>query len=290
MKPIKLTPINLKSHPTLDERWVQQAIADDPAILGLGDVILKDKERIQAAGGRLDILLQDEETKARYEVEIQLGPTDPSHIIRAIEYWDVERKRYPQYDHTAVIVAEDITSRFLNVISLFNGAIPIIAIQMKALQTDAGVALFFTKVLDTIQQGLVDEDEEVNEPCDRAYWEGKVPPGIVKLTDKIRELCQGFSENLELTYNRHYIGFRVDGRPCNFVVCYPKRAFLRVEMRLPQAEDLDARILADGLDGFVEYNARWKQYRLRLDNALIAKHAEFLRDIFKRAYDRRNSE
>ncbi len=33
------------------------------------------------------------------------------------------------YDHTAVIVAEDITSRFLNVISLFNGTIPIIAIQ-----------------------------------------------------------------------------------------------------------------------------------------------------------------
>jgi hypothetical protein len=22
------------------------------------------------------------------------------HVIRAIEYWDIERKRYPQYDHT----------------------------------------------------------------------------------------------------------------------------------------------------------------------------------------------
>ena len=31
-----------------------------------------------------------------------------------------------QYDHTAV-VAEDITSRFLNVISLFNGSIPLVA-------------------------------------------------------------------------------------------------------------------------------------------------------------------
>jgi hypothetical protein len=28
------------------------------------------------------------------------------------------------YEHTAVIVAEDVTSRFLNVISLFNGFIP----------------------------------------------------------------------------------------------------------------------------------------------------------------------
>ncbi len=65
----------------------------------------------------LDLLLQDPDTNRRYEVELQLGPTDESHIIRTIECWDIERKRYPQYDHCAVIVAEDITSRFLNVIS-----------------------------------------------------------------------------------------------------------------------------------------------------------------------------
>ncbi len=34
----------------------------------------------------------------------------------------------------AVIVAEDITSRFLNVISLFNKAIPLVAIQLRALE------------------------------------------------------------------------------------------------------------------------------------------------------------
>jgi len=45
------------------------------------------------------------ESTRRYEVEIQLGATDESHIIRTIEYWDIERKRYPQYEHTAVIVA-----------------------------------------------------------------------------------------------------------------------------------------------------------------------------------------
>lgn len=62
------------------------------------------------------------DTNGRYEVEVQLGSTDESHIIRTIEYWDIERKRYPQYDHTAVIVAEDITSRCLNVISLIRPA------------------------------------------------------------------------------------------------------------------------------------------------------------------------
>ena len=83
----------------------------------MSELGIKDKERIQPSGGRLDLLLQDVESLKRYEMEIQLGKTDESHIIRTIEYWDIERKRYPQYEHCAVIVAEDITARFLNVIS-----------------------------------------------------------------------------------------------------------------------------------------------------------------------------
>ena len=60
-------------------------------MLGLGDVILKDKERIQPHAGRLDLLLQDADGSRRYEVEVQLGATDENHIIRTIEYWDLER-------------------------------------------------------------------------------------------------------------------------------------------------------------------------------------------------------
>ena len=125
MKYEKLTKVSLQNHPVLDERWVQDRIADDPAMLGLGNVIVKDMERKQQRAGRLDLLLQDPDDNHRYEVEIQLGKTDESHIIRTIEYWDIERKHYPQYEHTAVIVAEDVKSRFLNVIGLFNGMIPL---------------------------------------------------------------------------------------------------------------------------------------------------------------------
>src|SRR5215471_10331159 len=151
---------SLKLHPTLNEQWVQGLIAADPAILGLGDLVLRDKERIQPRAGRLDLLLQDAE-KRRYEVEVQLGPTDEAHIIRTIEYWDIERKRYPQYEHCAVLVAEDITSRFLNVVALFNGTIPLIAMQMQALKVGDHITLIFTKVMDELSRGLVDEDAEV---------------------------------------------------------------------------------------------------------------------------------
>ena len=169
LKPELLT---IKAHPELNERWVQDRIADDPAILGLDDLVVRDKERIQPRAGRLDLLLQDRETNQRYEVELQLGSTDEAHIIRTIEYWDIEWKRYPQYKHCAVLVAEDITSRFLNVISLFNGQLPLIAIQMQAIKVADHITLVFTTVMDELTRGLVDEDEDAAAtPTDRAYWE-----------------------------------------------------------------------------------------------------------------------
>src|SRR3954451_4743363 len=138
--------LSMKGHPTLTEKWLQERISEDTNLLGLGDLIVKDVERLQPHAGRLDLLLSDPDGGTRYEVEIQLGSTDESHIIRTIEYWDLERRRYPQYDHVAVIVAEDVTGRFLNVIRLFNGAIPLVAIKLQALRVDDRIALVFTKV------------------------------------------------------------------------------------------------------------------------------------------------
>ena len=116
---IKPKHISLRNHPDYNERWIQNQIVEDPSLLGLGDdIIVKDEERHQPHAGRLDLLLQDTQN-LRYEVEIQLGKVDESHIIRTIEYWDLEKKRYPQYDHCAVIIAEEITSRFLNVIQSY---------------------------------------------------------------------------------------------------------------------------------------------------------------------------
>ncbi len=94
----------------LDERWLQQQIADTPAVLGLGELRLVYKERSQGSGGRLDILLENPEDEAMYEVEVMLGETDESHIVRTIEYWDNEKRKWPKRAHYAVLVAESITS------------------------------------------------------------------------------------------------------------------------------------------------------------------------------------
>jgi hypothetical protein len=77
--------ISLKGHPEFSEKWVQEHVCDDPAILGLGEVELVMAEKVQPKAGWLDVLLYDDQLNPRYEVELMLGATDPSHIIRCLE-------------------------------------------------------------------------------------------------------------------------------------------------------------------------------------------------------------
>lgn len=280
---IKPERLWLNNHPEYREIWVQKHIAEDPSILGLGDLVLKDKERSQPHGGRLDLLFQDAESSTRYEVEVMLGGTDESHIIRTIEYWDVERKRYPQYDHYAVIVAEDITSRFLNVIALFNGFIPLIALQMSALKFGDQVSLVFTKVVDALALGLPDEDEEVQAVTDRSYWENRATKESVTLADDMLNLIKTFAPGFELKYNKFYIGLAKDGQPNNFALFRPKKNSLRAEIRLKSSLDVDRQLEEAAID-VMDYDQRWGAYRVRVTKNDIKKHSELLLQLLKRAY------
>lgn len=284
----KFETVSLKGHPELNERWVQDRIAEDPSILGLGDVVLKDKERIQPRAGRLDLLLQEVDANHRYEVEVQLGGADESHIIRTIEYWDIERKRYPQYEHTAVIVAEKITARFLNVISLFNGMIPLVAVQMSALKFNDHIGLVFTKVLDQMTLGLVDEDEEVQEATDRAYWLNRASERTVGMCDELLKSIKPLDSELELKYNKFYIGLAKHGQPCNFVVFRPKKSFLRIEPRLAKSDLTQEQLETAGLD-VMDYDDRWGRYRIRVTESDLKDKADTISQVLTQAFNEANA-
>jgi hypothetical protein len=284
---VKHESISLKLHSELNEKWVQDLIANDPSIVGLGDLVLRDKERVQPRAGRLDLLLQDRDSKRRYEMEIQLGATDEAHIIRTIEYWDIERKRYPQYEHCAVLVAEDITSRFLNVISLFNGTIPLIAIQMQALTIGSNIILVFTKVMDELTRGLVDEDEDAEAaPTDRAYWEDRGTKATVQLADQLLEIAREFDPSLEMKYNKFYIGLSKEGQPYNFVLFRPRKNTINIELKLPRTDETDKFIDEAGFEA-LEYSTRFGNYRLSLQKEDISKKREQLKQLIEAAYKSR---
>ncbi|MCB4323033.1 hypothetical protein KOE80_12565 [Alcaligenes sp. 13f] len=291
MKHIKLNRISLKNHSTITERWLQEIISDDPSLLCLGELVVRDKERRQIGAGRLDLLLQDPESKARYEVEIQLGATDESHIIRTLEYWDIERKRYPQYDHTAVIIAEDITSRFLNVITLFNGHIPLIALQVSAYDHPDGISLSFTKVLDAVRLGAVGEDEEVAEPTNRNFWETeRSSKSTMEVVDQIFQLTHTFDSNLQLSYNKHYIGFWLNGSAYNFATIRPRRSVLILEFKVPQEEmqtTVNEVLGEDSELDIMDYDSRWGRSRIRLTPSSFNKNQEVIKRLLHDAYEYR---
>ncbi len=279
MEHIELSKIQMTKDPRLNERWVQDLLADNPALLGLGDLVLHDRERPQPRAGRLDILLRDPDSLTRYEVELQLGGTDESHIIRTLEYWDIERRRYPQYDHVAVIVAEEITSRFFNVISLFNNFIPIAAIQMTALRIDDDkVSLVFTKVMDHTMLGTEEEDQIESAPADRNYWSARTSQGILELVDRIFSLVEEKDPDVELNYTKHYIGLARRGVARNYVSMEPRKARVNFNVRLPQSEIVSAMIEDAGVDT-LPYDHWFGNYRVILYGADIDEHRELLLEL-----------
>lgn len=283
-KLVSAEKIYLKNNPDIKEDHIQQFIFDNPQVLGLGDLTPIRREKTQPSGGRLDILMADD-NETRYEIEIQLGATDPSHIIRTIEYWDNEKKRYPQYDHCAVIVAEEITGRFMNVIQLFNGSIPLIALQMQATRIGDDIQLSFVKVLDRLTLGT--DDEEENEPTDRNYWEKKST--VLKYADHIFKDVSQYAPGFELKYNKFYIGLTKNGSTSNFISFRPKKKFIYLFTKCANAEKREEELDNSSLDW--AYIPRNRAYRIKIDKLEDYKgNKELIELLIKDAMELRNIE
>lgn len=190
----------------LDEYWLQDQVFANPSILGLGDLDVVAKEKQQSSGGKLDLLLKDPEDDTMYEVEIMLGETDASHIIRTIEYWDLERKRWAKRQHIAVLVAESITRRFFNVIQLLSGSIPLVAIQANIIEAGEKRVLHFTKILNIYEE----PEEEGRGPSgsfNEQWWRTNAPANVTNAEALVA--LAGYP--LEMGFTKNYISLGVDG-------------------------------------------------------------------------------
>ena len=264
------------------EDFVQRLIADDPSVLGLGDLVVKDRARKQRGAGRLDFLLQDAPPSKRYEVEIQLGDTDPSHIIRTIEYWDRERRNTPQFDHIAVIVAEGITSRFYNVISLFNQHIPLIAIKMSGITVGSNRTITFTKVLDFTPAVVEDEESGVQE-TDRSYWERKSSPVTMRLVDAVITLAKKVDPKIGPRFNKGSIPLKIGSEFWRFLTLWPKKSLVKMALPVTQSEELEVKLNAADID-FDTYDELRKRYVLTLTSNDLPKNEVLIKELISNAY------
>ena len=279
----------MKGDQRFNERWLHNLLVEQPSLLGLGDLDVRDSERRQPSGGRLDLLLVDPETRTRYEVEIQLGATDETHIIRTIEYWDIERKRYPQYEHVAVIVAENVTSRFLNVIQLFNGSIPLIAVQLQLVKVEGSHTLIASRIVDILPLGT--EEEEEGTPVDRQWWEKKASRATLKMVDEMIDYTNetiGDEGRYESKYNKHYIGLTRDGKTANIMSFRPRKKHIIGEFKIAYDEGQDSELKEAGLD-VIPYDSRWGNCRIRILPGDLQKYREQLAPIVRSAHEQYHS-
>jgi len=267
-----------------DEVWLQQQIASDPSLLGLGELELLKKEKTQPTGGRIDFVMADlDDTETLYEIEVMLGETDASHIIRTIEYWDVERQRYPTLDHCAVIVAEEITARFFNVIRLLNRAVPIIAIQLSAFRFSDEIVLQFIRVLDIYDQvGGEQEEEEGAELVDRGYWEKRSRPESLAVVEAIKALTPTTKDEPKITYNKHHIALRTSGY--NFCWFHPRKVtpncHIHLKVGAEKRPDIIARLEKAGIEAS---NRSRNGIILHLNLKDIQEHRDRIADIARGA-------
>lgn len=257
-----------------DEYWLQDIIYTNPERLGLGKLVAVRKEKRQYSGGRLDILLKDPIDNTMYEVEVMLGETDPSHIIRSIEYWDNEKRRYPQRQHFAVLIAESFDRRYFNVIQLLSLNVPMIAIQADLLEVGNEKILNFTKILDVYVE--TEDEEEANSVTENT-WREKAP-WTLDAAKKHLEILLEIEKNIELKFTQSYISIVVNGKN-NYQ--YDKRTKPNsvVWFNIKEEEKVDAiNKIFDDKNIVYNYN-KYKDFSLTYDKNFITKNQDLIKHI-----------
>jgi hypothetical protein len=257
-----------------DEYWLQDQIVENPSCLNLGELEIVTRERRQSSGGRVDILLKDQDSETMYEVEVMLGETDETHIIRTIEYWDNEKRKWPQRQHFAVLVAEHINRRFFNVIQLLSHAIPIVAIQVAMLTVNGKKSLYFTTVLDTFEE-IEDETSLDDRSYDREYWLDKAR-WTVETADALLRVTSGVFKNPVLNYLKGYVAITVNDHNYMWMHKHSGDKSLLL-FRMKQSLQDETAALLDAKK--ITYSRRPNSFRFTIDREMVDKNADLFASL-----------
>lgn len=257
-----------------DEYWLQDQIYQNPNSLNLGELEALSKEKAQPNGGRLDLLFKDPEDDSMYEVEVMLGETDESHIIRTIEYWDNMKRKWPQRQHFAVLVAESITRRFFNVIQILGQNVPLIAIQANLIEANGSKILNFTKVLDVYEEPG-EPGADTDEPTTEEDWRKKAP-WTLESAFALLEVVKPVYRHVILNYKKQFIALRVNQ---NNYLWLQKRigSKSRIGLRIDEENMDKAATLFD--EAGIAYVKKNKSMRFTADRQMIEANAERIRTI-----------
>ena len=88
--------------------------------------------------------------------------------------------------------------------------------------------------------------------------------------------------NLELKYNKFYIGLAHNGQPYNFIALKPQKNAIRLEIKLQESEEITEKLTAN-LE-VLEYSSRNGRYLLRLSKDDITNNQDLLTELITRSF------
>jgi len=266
MEPIPISKTISIKEAGYNEYWLQNQIWENPNCLGIGELESISKEKVTSSGGRLDILLKNPLDDSMYEVEVMLGETDASHIIRTIEYWDLIKRKWAQRQHFAVLVAERITKRFFNVIQLLSNSVPLIAIQVNIVDINGTRSLHFTKILD-IYEEPEDEDPTTDAKYSEDYWKKKSLSAL-EIAKKLFENTKDIYKNSTILFRKSRITISCDGYN-QMTVHQRKGTRALLLFRFGDKKD-EIQTLLESIN--ISYTERTKQFSIMLNEKELDEH------------------
>lgn len=280
IKHFKTESVNLKEHPEINEFWVHDRIQEDPGLLEIGeDLQVVDHERRQRRG-RLDLLLEDKETETMYEVEVQLGGVDPSHIIRCIDYWVREKKRTPGREHVAVLIAEDFSDYF-DVIQLLGKMVDVILLKLLAIKVNEDVSLKFIKMLDS-PASREEEDEDSRLMPDRASWETRGGKESLNLIDQLHSFARAVVPESNLRYLNSKVALKTGARANWFVDFQPRKHFVEVWLHSQVVGQWENKLREAGIDKARKFR---DGIAFRLTPESFEKNKPLFEELFKEVHE-----
>lgn len=108
---------------------------------------------------------------------------------------------------------------------------------------------------------------------------------MVSSADGALRVLKEIDSDLELKYNKFYIGMAKYSKPFNFVLFCPKICYLRVEPELQKSDEIKEMLGSAELD-VLKYDSRNQRYRIRLSQGDIGDHEPLLKEVLERVYRR----
>ena len=253
-----------------NEKDIQEIVAKNPSLLGLGELKLQERERRYKDGTILDLLFNGV-NNAQYLVEIQLGDIDADHITRIENYYEMEKEETPNKKIIPVIIAEDV-NKYLKILLKRTKDIQLVIIKMDVEKLKFNIV--------DISNAIKNTNYEI---VDRETFEKNNKKNNINIFNRLCDIFNQITTDYKLTYGTNNKVTLKGKYTKNFISFRLHQGAVRTIVTINETNYWDSKL---NLFGNVKVKSN-KGYTLTIsDNTLKnTNNVKIIEELFQEAYD-----